>query len=148
MDIRPAPDSALATHVRNMSHRAMEANDPNELLPDDIIVPEGRDRLGLAHQMLVDISIAISLAPAWLRRALADRNPIKARGARVEMVERIAVALERRFLLTWCGSVDQDENARPPEAGGPLFGNPDQADPLVANLPVAGTESIDSGGNG
>ena len=65
----------------------MEANDPNELLPDDIIVPEGRDRLGLAHQMLVDISIAISLAPAWLRRALADRNPIKARGARVEMVE-------------------------------------------------------------
>jgi hypothetical protein len=148
VDIRPAPDSALATHVRNMFHRAMEANDPNELLPDDIIVPEGRDRLGLAHQMLVDISIAISLAPAWLRRALADRNPIKARGARVEMVERIAVALERRFLLTWCGSVDQDENARPPEAGGPLFGNPDQADPLVANLPVAGTESIDSGGNG
>lgn len=148
MDIRPAPDSALATHVRNMFHRAMEANDPNELLPDDIIVPEGRDRLGLAHQMRVDISIAISLAPAWLRRALADRNPIKARGARVEMVERIAVALERRFLLTWCGSVDQDENARPPEAGGPLFGNPDQADPLVANLPVAGTESIDSGGNG
>lgn len=148
MDIRPAPDSALATHVRNMFHRAMEANEPNELLPDDIIVPEGRDRLGLAHQMLVDISIAISLAPAWLRRALADRNPIKARGARVEMVERIAVALERRFLLTWCGSVDQDGNARPPEAGGPLFGNPDQADPLVANLPVAGTESIDSGGNG
>jgi hypothetical protein len=94
--------------------------------------------------MRVDISIAISLAPAWLRRALADRNPIKARGARVEMVERIAVALERRFLLTWCGSADQDGNARPPEAGGPLFGNPDQADPLVANLPIAGTESIDS----
>ena len=65
-------------------------------------------------------------------------------GARVEMVERIAVALERRFLLTWCGSADQDGNARPPEAGGPLFGNPDQADPLVANLPIAGTESIDS----
>ena len=72
----------------------MDANDPEEFLPDDIIVPEGRDRLGLAHQMRVDISIAISLAPAWLRRALADRNPIKARGARVEMVERIAVALE------------------------------------------------------
>jgi hypothetical protein len=47
-------------------------------------------------------------------------------------------------LLTWCGSADQDGNARPPEAGGPLFGNPDQADPLVANLPIAGTESIDS----
>lgn len=127
-----------------MFHRAMDANDPKEILPDDIIVPEGRDRLGLAHQMRVDISIAISLAPAWLRRALADCNPVKARAARVEMVERIAVALERRFLLTWRGSADQDENARPPEAGGPLFGNPDLADPLVANLPIAGTESIDS----
>ncbi len=64
-------------------------------------------------------------APAWLRRSFADRNPAKARGAKVEFAERIAAAIERRFIVTWLGSYDASENARPIEDGGPLFGGPD-----------------------
>jgi hypothetical protein len=54
---------------------------PDHALPDDIDVSDGRERLGRAHQLGVDIAIALSLAPAWLRRSFADRNPAK--GARV-----------------------------------------------------------------
>lgn len=94
-------------------------------LADDIDVPDGRERLGRAHQLRVDIAIALSLAPAWLRRSFADRNPAKARGAKVEFSERIAAAIERRFVVTWRGSCDTGDNARPIEEGGPLFGGPD-----------------------
>jgi hypothetical protein len=93
----------------------------------EIHVPAGRDRLGSAHQLRVDISIAISLAPAWLRRALGDRDVAKARGARIDFVERIAAAIERRFHVTWVGSTDSGENARPPECASPLFGGPETA---------------------
>ncbi|AXB78557.1 hypothetical protein TQ38_018165 [Novosphingobium sp. P6W] len=103
---------------------------PDHPLPDDIDVPEGRERLGRAHQLRVDIAIALSLAPAWLRRSFADRNPAKARGAKVEFSERIAAAIERRFIVTWRGSCDTADNARPIEEGGPLFGGPDFQDPL------------------
>lgn len=103
---------------------------PDHPLPDDIDVPEGRERLGRAHQLRVDIAIALSLAPAWLRRSFADRNPAKARGAKVEFSERIAAAIERRFIVTWHGSCDTGDNARPIEKGGPLFGGPDFRDPL------------------
>ncbi len=89
-------------------------------LADDIDVPEGRERLGRAHQLRVDIAIALSLAPAWLRRSFADRNAAKARGAKVEFSERIAAAIERRFIVTWRGSCDTGDNARPIEAGSPL----------------------------
>lgn len=92
--------------------------------PADIHVPEGRDRLGRAHQLRVDISIAISMAPAWLRRALGDKDAQRSRGARVEMVERVAAAIERRFRVTWLGSDEVDPNARPLDATSPLFGGP------------------------
>ena len=93
--------------------------------------------------MRVDISIAIAMTPVWLRRALADRNATKARGARFEIVERIAVAIERRFAVTWRGSADLDENARPVEGGGPLFGGPDFRDPRAVE-PLRPSESVDS----
>lgn len=104
------------------------------LLTDDLIVPAGRERLGRAHQLRVDIAIALSLAPLWLRRALADRNAAKARGATAEIVERIACAIERRFSVAWHGSNDQSENARAIEEGSPLFGGPDFRNPLEPNL--------------
>jgi len=93
--------------------------------PSDIHVPDGRDRLGRAHQMRVDISIAISLAPAWLRRALGDRDVAKARSARIEFVERIAHAIETRFRVTWLGNDDDAQNARPQDRSSPLFGGPE-----------------------
>jgi hypothetical protein len=99
-------------------------DDPIEAAPD-IAVPEGRDRLGRAHQLRVDISIAIALAPAWLRRALGDRDATKARGARAEIVERIADAIERRFRITWAGCDEDGENARPRSEAAPLCGGPD-----------------------
>jgi hypothetical protein len=112
-------------------------------LPEDFDVPDGRERLGRAHQLRVDIAIALSLAPLWLRRALADRNAVKARGARIEIVERIAAAIERRFVVTWRGTRDNHENARPIEDGGPLFGGPDFRDPLELNV-LAGSEAVDA----
>ena len=93
--------------------------------PTDINVPEGRDRLGRAHQMRVDISVAISLAPAWLRRALGDKDVAKARSARIEFVERIALAIETRFRVTWLGTDDDAQNARPQDRSSPLFGGPE-----------------------
>jgi hypothetical protein len=93
--------------------------------PADMSLPEGRDRLGRAHQVRVDISIAIAMAPAWLRRALGDRDIAKARGARIDFVERIAAAIERRFQLTWRGSDDAHPDARPLDETAPLFGGPD-----------------------
>ena len=93
--------------------------------------------------MRVDISIAIAMTPIWVRRALADRNSTKARGARFELVERIASAIERRFAVTWRGSADADENARPVEEGGPLFGGPDFRDPCTVQPPYP-CESVDS----
>lgn len=98
--------------------------DSGQLESKDILVPEGRDRLGRAHQFRVDISIAISMAPAWLRRALGDKDAQRSRGARVELVERVAEAIERRFRVTWLGSGEVDPNARPLDATSPLFGGP------------------------
>lgn len=98
------------------------SNEPSG--PSDIDVPDGRDRLGRAHQMRVDISIAISLAPAWLRRALGDKDVAKARSARIEFVERIADAIETRFRVTWLGTDDDAQNARPQDRSSPLFGGP------------------------
>jgi hypothetical protein len=121
----------------------MDAADLPEPLPDDLNVPDGRDRLGRAHQLRVDISIALSLAPAWLRRALSDRNSARAQGARFEIVERIAAAIERRFWVTWRDSADPDDNARPPDNAGPLFGGPEnQASAGSRNPPSS--ESVDS----
>lgn len=80
------------------------------------------DPLGRSHQLRVDIAVSLSLLPGWLRRALADRNPEKARAGRADIVERIASSLERRFRITWLGSEDADENARPPARPSPLFG--------------------------
>jgi hypothetical protein len=91
----------------------------------DIHVPEGRDRLGQAHQLRVDISIAISMAPGWLRRALGDKDVAKARGSRIGFVDRIAAAIERRFCVMWLGGEDGEENARPVDDASPLFGGPD-----------------------
>ena len=99
--------------------------DPTPELPAELHVPDGRERLGRAHQLRVDISIVVAMTPSWLKRALADRNGERARGARVELVERIACALERRFRITWLGSDDTSENARAEETSAPLFGGPD-----------------------
>lgn len=84
-----------------------------------------RERLGVAHQLSVDVAIVLSLVPAWVRRALADRDETKARQARAEVVERVACAIERRFRVTWHGSDDADPNARAPDRAAPLFGGPD-----------------------
>lgn len=92
--------------------------------PNPAAATTERDRLGRAHQIRVDIAIALSLVPAWLRRGLADRNDEKARIARGEVVERIALAIERRFRITWRGSDDDGEDALPVETTGPLFGGP------------------------
>jgi hypothetical protein len=91
----------------------------------DMPLPDGRNRLGRAHQMRVDIAIAITIAPMWLRRALGDRDIVKTRGAKIEFVERIAVAIERRFSVTWIGSDDAHADARPLNNTAPLFGGPD-----------------------
>ncbi|BBF70549.1 MULTISPECIES: hypothetical protein [Sphingomonadales] len=121
----------------------MESDEPDHSLADDLLVPEGRERLGRAHQLRVDISIALSMAPLWVRRALSDRNFARSRGARLDIVERIAAAIERRFIVRWRGSDDEGENARAVEDGGPLFGGPDFCDPLRAHAPVR-SRSIDS----
>jgi hypothetical protein len=92
-------------------------------LPDDLEVPAGRDRLGRAHQLRVDISITISLVPQWIKRALIDKNPDRARGARAELVERVACAIERRFRVGWKGSDDEGDNAHPPQPFSRLFGD-------------------------
>lgn len=109
--------------------------EPAEELPADIDVPDGRERLGRAHQVRVDISIVISMTPAWLKRALVDRSDERARGARVELVERIAAALERRFRITWLGSDDSAENARAAETSMPLFGGPERQSASVPAVP-------------
>jgi hypothetical protein len=109
----------------------MESDEPDRPLADDLHVPEGRERLGRAHQLRVDISIALSMAPLWLRRALSDRNFARSRGARLDIVERIA------------GSDDEGQNARPVEDGGPLFGGPDFCDAHQAHAPLK-SRSIDS----
>jgi len=75
--------------------------------------------------MRVDIAIAIAIAPAWLLRALSDRDIARVRSARIEFVERIAVAIERRFRVTWIGSDDAHADARPLDNTAPLFGGPD-----------------------
>ena len=121
----------------------MESDEPDHSLADDLLVPEGRERLGRAHQLRVDISIALSMAPLWLRRALSDRNFARCRGARLDVVERIAAAIERRFIVKWRGSDDGGENARPVEDGGPLFGGPDFCDPRQTHAPLQ-SRSIDS----
>jgi len=92
-------------------------------LPHDLEVPAGRDRLGRAHQFRVDISIALSLVPNWIKRALIDKNSDRARGARAEVVERIATAIERRFRVNWIGCDDNDDNAHPPQPFSRLFGD-------------------------
>lgn len=74
------------------------------------------------HQLRVDIAIAVSLLPSWVRRTISDRNPAKARGARTELVERMAIAIERRFRVTGLGSDD----GTPTRVDGPLFGGPAQ----------------------
>ncbi|MGA1810529.1 MULTISPECIES: hypothetical protein [Sphingobium] len=121
----------------------MESDEPDRPLADDLHVPEGRERLGRAHQLRVDISIALSMAPLWLRRALSDRNFARSRGARLDIVERIAAAIERRFTVQWRGSDDEGQNARPVEDGGPLFGGPDFCDAHQAHAPLK-SRSIDS----
>lgn len=109
-------------------------------------VREGRDRLGRAHQMRVDIAIAIAMAPAWLRHALGDRDIVKARNARLELVERIAVAIERRFRVTWAGSQDTHTDARPIDAASPLFGGPDP-EPALAEGRIYGPKDKEHKGN-
>lgn len=99
-------------------------------LPDDLDVPAGRDRLGRAHQIRVDISIALALVPQWIKRALSDKNLDRARGARADIDERVACALERRFHISWKGSSDGGENAHAPQSFTRLFGDESPANPI------------------
>jgi hypothetical protein len=75
--------------------------------------------VGLAHQLRVDVSIAISMLPAWVRGMLRDRDPMRSRTAKAEIAERISAVLERRFRITCHGSDDRSESARPPEGAAP-----------------------------
>lgn len=94
----------------------------------------GDTPLGRARQLRVDIAIVLSLLPTWLKRAFLDRNDAKARNARDDIVERVAVALERRFHITWHGSDDISTDAEAPNLAGPLFGGPEpiDSDPIEA----------------
>lgn len=102
-----------------------------------------REPLGRGHQLRVDIAVSLSLLPAWVRRALADRNPEKARAGRAEVVERIAASLERRFRITWLGSDDGSENARAPARPVPLFGV-DSSIVVQGEIVRSNPKSIDS----
>ena len=97
-------------------------------LPTDIGVPDGRSRLGRAHGFCVTIATTLSTAPSWLTRGLADKRAPERRRAHVELIERLATALERSFRITWRGSNDADENARPVESFGALFGSSQHRD--------------------
>lgn len=96
-------------------------NSPPDL-PTDIVGPEGRSQFGLAHGFRVTIATTLSAAPEWLKRGLAEKRARERRRAHIEMIERLAAALERSFRITWHGSDDTGENALPPETKGPLFG--------------------------
>ena len=103
-------------------------DEPPPDLPTNIVVPDNRSRLGLAHGFRVTIATTLSTAPSWLKRGLADKRAPERRRAHVELIERLATALERSFRITWQGSSDTSENARPVESFGPLFGSGQHCD--------------------
>ncbi|MBV9527893.1 hypothetical protein [Sphingomonas sp.] len=100
----------------------MATDDPPKDLPTDLVVPEGRSRLGLAHAVRVTVAGAISTSAPWVRRCLSDKRVPERQRAHVEIVERIAIHLERSFRITWHGADDASENAYAPDVKPPLFG--------------------------
>jgi hypothetical protein len=82
-----------------------------------------RSITGRAHRLRVQISVALSLAPAWMKRGLTDKSPAKQMLAKDQLVEHLAQHVEDRFTVTWIGSDDTSPNAIEPEQPkGPLFG--------------------------
>jgi hypothetical protein len=82
-----------------------------------------RSITGRAHRLRVQISVALSLAPAWMKRSLTDKSPAKQQMAKDQLVEHLAYHVESRFTVTWIGSDDTTPNAVEPEhPKGPLFG--------------------------
>jgi hypothetical protein len=82
-----------------------------------------RSITGRAHRLRVQISVALSLAPAWMKRGLTDKSPARQQMAKDQLVEHLASHVEKRFTVTWIGSDDTSPNAVEPEhPKGPLFG--------------------------
>jgi hypothetical protein len=85
---------------------------------------DDRSISGRAHRLRAQISVALSLAPAWMKRGLTDKNPAKQQMAKDQLVDHLACHVEDRFVVTWIGSDDISPNAIEPEhPTGPLFGS-------------------------
>jgi hypothetical protein len=84
---------------------------------------DNRSISGRAHRLRVQISVALSLTPAWMKRGLTDKSPAKQQIAKDQLVDHLACHVEDRFVVTWIGSDDTSPDAVEPEhPKGPLFG--------------------------